>query len=204
MVSDIGAWLRKAPAATVIRCTCPDGVVRTIRVDGKSSRKWVDAEETIVAMHATDIEALDGRGHTLRKTELAGADSPENVPASSNERQSDLAHFATLLSRAHEQGARATEAPTKLAFETLGNLVQLVLKRLQDIESRQIRALNAAQRAVDGAAGGGEESQLVAMLAQFVAGANGGSRVVAAAQSQPVNGAPPGPDDESDGGDDDA
>ena len=176
MVTDIKHWLRKQPVATSVRCVCADGQVRMVRIDGKSKRRFVDAEDVIVEMRAISIEALDAKGNSIRMTELEGAADVGNVPVAANEKQSDLAHFASLLAQAYKDGAKATESPTKMAFDTLGHLIQLVLKRLDDVEARHVKQLNVAARALESAGGGGgddAENPLMAMLGQFLMGMQG-------------------------------
>jgi hypothetical protein len=174
MVTDVREWLKRRPVPTTVRCTCADNQTRTVRVDQADKQRFVRAEEAIEAMGAIALEALDHKGNSIRLCELKAKEEPAGplVPRSETPAQSDLAHFAVLLSKAYEQGAQSAAKPTQIAFDTMGQLMTLVLKRLENVEAQQIRQLNAAAKAAAAieSAGAGEGMTIEDLLAQFMGG----------------------------------
>jgi hypothetical protein len=71
---NLRAWLRRAPKPAQLRC---DGQLIPVPSAGN---QWAQLEETILALGATRVEALDASGAILRATQLESVDDAA-VPA---------------------------------------------------------------------------------------------------------------------------
>jgi hypothetical protein len=173
-VTPVRRWLFQAPAPFVIRCKCVDGEVRTIKVDHASKKKWVAAEAAIDAMGASHVEALDAKGNTIRMMGVEREADPEAEPSAeakaTTSEQKTLEVFARLLAEAYKNGAASTEHPVKMAFDTLGQLLGLMMKRLDDMSARENRQINAALKVAQGEQVTPQEDPLMALVGQFMAG----------------------------------
>jgi hypothetical protein len=177
MVNVLRNWLLRKPMPAFLRCKCIDGQVRTIKVDHASKKKWVDAEQAIDAMGAMSVEALDAKEHTLRLTEIEPdpLDAPPvaalPVVAAQSPEQKTLEVFARLLAEAYKNGAASTEHPVKMAFDTLGQLLSLMMKRLDEVSAREARQINAALKVAQGETVEPSEDPLMSLVGQFMQGA---------------------------------
>jgi hypothetical protein len=177
MVNVLRNWLLRKPMPAFLRCKCIDGTTRTIKVDHTSKKKWVDAEQAIDAMGATSVEALDAKEHTLRLTEIE-QDPLDAQPAASalppvaaqTAEQKTLEVFARLLADAYKNGAASTEHPVKMAFDTLGQLLGLMMKRLDDMSARESRQINAALKVAQGEHVEPAEDPLMSLVSSFIQG----------------------------------
>lgn len=89
---NIKSWLRKSPAAAMVRC---DGQ-RSVRI-GEGGRKWAEAEEAILEICPTKIEALDAQGNVLRVCTL---DLEKNEIAEKNSKTEESKDaFADLVEK---------------------------------------------------------------------------------------------------------
>jgi hypothetical protein len=175
MVNVVRSWLLRKPVPALIRCKCVDGEMRTIKLDPQSKKKWVDAASAIDDMGATHLEALDAKGNTLRMTECERdpLDAPaEPLPqvAAATPEQKTLEVFARLLAEAYRNGAASTEHPVKMAFETLGQLLGLMMKRLDEVSAREARQINAALRVAQGETVEPKEDPLMSLVGSFMQG----------------------------------
>jgi len=183
----IRQWLFRKPAPALLRCKCVDGETRTIKVDHASKRKWVDAESSIEAMGATSVEALDAKGNHIRMTaiEQDPLDAPPALPAvaATTPEQKTLEVFARLLAEAYKNGAASTEHPVRMAFDTLGQLLGLMMKRLDEVSAREAKQITAAMKVVQGETVEPAEDPLMSMFSAFMQG-----RSAAAALNGAANG----------------
>lgn len=191
MVNVLRNWLLRKPMPAFLRCKCIDGTVRTIKVDHASKKKWVDAQEAIDAMGAMSVEALDAKEHTLRLTEIE-ADPLEAPPAiaalppvaAQSPEQKTLEVFARLLADAYKNGAASTEHPVKMAFDTLGQLLSLMMKRLDEVSAREARQINAALKVAQGETVEPSEDPLMSLVGQFMQGAQMAKALNGAAEKE--------------------
>jgi len=175
MVNVVRSWLLRKPTPALIRCKCVDGETRTIKPDPQSKKRWVEAAAAIDDMGATHLEALDAKGNTLRITEcerdpLEPAAEPLPAVASSTPEQKTLEVFARLLADAYKNGAASTEHPVKMAFETLGQLLGLMMKRLDEVSAREARQINAALKVAQGETVAPAEDPLMSLVGSFMQG----------------------------------
>ena len=185
-ITDVAHWLRRAPQGAVAVCSCLDGQVRKVRLDRVTKRKWVEAAAAIEEIGTVKCEIQDTKGNTIRVTELdvSEEEAAAQIPVAQSADQSTLAHFASLLASAYKDGAKSTQETVRMAFDTMGQLLTLVLKRLDAADARETRMLNQALRQL-GRGDGPPEAPEGSLLEQ-IAGAFLQGKVQAAV----VNGAP--------------
>jgi hypothetical protein len=148
-------WLRKKPEARVVICTTVDGKDKRIAIQTKSPRRFFDAEQTIAELGATMLEAQDEKGNTLRR--IALEPPPEATPApepppkehpSVMVPSSLLSHFSDLLAANTKQCLGNIMEREKNTGDRFGDFIELVLKRLDNLELRTVKQMNAAERAL--------------------------------------------------------
>jgi len=172
-INAIRQWLLKDPAPSAIKCVCADGEVRMVKIDANSRKRFVLAEATIRDIRATQVEALDAKGNTIRLSQVDGVEvDPAPMPAPATPQGTDFQLYARLLADAYKAGADSTAKPTELAFNTLGQLLSLVMKRLDDMQAREVKQVNAALRAAQGEDVPAEDlPPWMQLVSQFMAGA---------------------------------
>jgi hypothetical protein len=164
-------WLRKKPEARSLVCTCEDGTKKKLVINGKNPRRFFDAEQTVAEIGATVVEALDDKGNTLRQVNLEASAEPEPAPPPPPAAPSvpipshTIELFAKLLAENSKNAALASQQQVTDMLQRWGDFTGLILKRLDNLEMRQIRQLNASTKALENAGGaasegGGQDDEL--------------------------------------------
>jgi hypothetical protein len=187
-------WLRKKPEARTLVCTCEDGQKRKVVINGKNPRRFFDAEQTVAEIGATLVEALDDKGNTLRQVSLEASPEPEPAPPPPPATPSvpipshTIELFAKLLAENTKNAVAASQQQLQDMLARWGDFTGLILKRLDNLEMRQIRQLNASTKALENAGGGASAEGDDDGLGEKLVGLFFKAQAEAAAKQQ--NGAP--------------
>jgi hypothetical protein len=175
--------------------------------DGKDQRRWVKARDSIIALKAVKIEALDKAGDVLRVMLLEEPDDPEAQEAREQKKQANetqLVQVARLLNEAALNASKMHEGAYLKSFEMVTGLAKSVL----EAHNRQVTLINGLLRRIaaaeahvgdEGGGGGGVQQMLAGILMQGAMGGAASSPLAAAAAAATRNGAatPPAAADES-------
>lgn len=131
----IRGWLLQLPKPHTVRVTVDGGEPQTL----KPGRSYAKLADTIVALGADLVEALDKDNSVIRATRMQAEEAqrsdaaavPEGLKADPNALM--LTHFANLVHRAYEHS-------TEIAFTKMVELVDKMNDRADGIEQRLERA----------------------------------------------------------------
>lgn len=190
---NLRGWLRKTPPAHSVRCSTEEGP-KLVKINHQDERKWARAEETILQLGATLVEALDKAGDVLRAVQL---EAPPDLDGGAKEEEkapnTELAQLARLLVTAQKQGAEFHESAYKRAFDMLHDLVKSTVEannKNVTLVNQLLRRLAQAEAEAAGSGGAGVED-VPSMLMHMVMG--GGPKANGA--NGHANGGGPGPAD---------
>lgn len=177
----IRGWLLIQPRPTTIRITTVDGEIKTLAI----ASTWAAIAQSIDAMGAELLEALDEKGNLLRAVKVASLDDETTEKGGESAVAKAIAIdgeterfrlFATLISDAYKYGY-------EVAFTKMVELFGAVNARTESIE----KSLSTTERMLrksyednlklqmERAAGEGGEGGLMSFLSSFFSGVQSGS-----------------------------
>ena len=131
---------------------------------------WAQLEETIGALGASRIEALDASGAILRATTLEPDDEPQAAPAATHAGDGNLDRLARIIAEAHDAGARRHAQAYETAFARQLELLGVVAARLTSLETAYHRSVTqVAQLQLDAAAASGGDDATQAITGMLAA-----------------------------------
>jgi hypothetical protein len=188
----IRKWLQRADCVSV-RCTTALGE-KTVKISPTSSKRWSDAERTILTMEATRIEALAADGSVVAATDLSTGEEESSSSGVGDVKDPLIARdiaIAKIISNAHKEGADVARQALVEGNQALIQIVALLTERTAQLERAWTATLNRmaanALAQVDGAAQ--EENADHAIMNMIMAAAKSGAFAGAAAK-KPTNGPP--------------
>jgi hypothetical protein len=166
-------WLKREPPAASVRVHVgEDDEERIIKIDPTDPRRWARTEETIAALDASCVEALDLEGNVLRAQPLGEEEAAD--PGASSAIALDpadeppLVQLARLLNEASENSAQRHETAYKTAFDLLAEIVRLCINNMVAVSKTNER-LNRRLEQIEAAPGEGA-SDPQALPEMFVQG----------------------------------
>jgi len=142
-ITNVRAWLQRKPQPA--RLVTDDGTEIAV---GSGRAKWSIAERNIAELAPAVVRALDAGGRVLRVLSFAD-DGTEEVDARglniTNQHDRDI-KIAEIIARVSDASASRHEAAYKAAFEKMGFLVELLVRRLTSAETKNARLQNALER----------------------------------------------------------
>ena len=184
-------WLRKNPSAVKVRATLEDGSERIVNVgDPKDARRWSKCADTLVALRAVKVEALDKSGEVVRVVNMEDDDQAEEREykrkSAREAAESERVQIARLLSEAADKAA-ARHAD---AYEKAFNMCAGMTKSVVDSHTKQTNLINALLRRLAAAEGAGNEpgAQVPGILGAILMGQNPMAAMAAQAQAAGVRG----------------
>lgn len=176
---NLRSWLRRTPKPA------------TIRVDGaqlvpvpNSGNVWAQLEETLTALNASRVEALDASGAILRAAQLRD-DDEETAPAKQGG-GSELGQLARIIADAHDAGARRHAAAYETAFAKQLELLSVVASRLTALETAYHRSVTqVAQLQLDAAAANASDDGTNAITGMLAAAMGAAPAVTPIRKAQP-------------------
>ena len=157
------SWLRRNPHPVRILA---DG--KTIEI-GQGPKKWAEAEETVLSLGATRIEAIGANGATLRACNFdSEEDSPAveggpAIPTPKANQLGDMAQLALIIGDISDRAARRHEESYRLAFGEMRQMFAAVLERQTATEQAWQLAINQIAQLkleISEMAGQGEDSAM--------------------------------------------
>lgn len=127
-MSDIRAWLQRAPQPATLRVYDAEGDSRPVRV-GTGPQRWRDALSA--CQGAPRVDALDREGATLRT--WTAEDDARPAPAQ-GAGGAELVLIARLLAEAGDKGASRHARAYELAFDKQAELLNIIVGRLDSME----------------------------------------------------------------------
>ena len=151
---NLRSWLRRSPKPAQLRC---DGQLVPVPSAGNV---WAQLEETVTALGASRIEALDASGAILRATQLESDDDAPAAAPASHHGDGQLDRLARIIAEAHDAGARRHAQAYETAFARQLELLGVVAARLTSLETAYHRSVTqVAQLQLDAAqAAGGDDA----------------------------------------------
>lgn len=126
-------WLKIAPPPVRVVAQYGNGDERTVKI-GSARSRWRDAESALDG--AVRCEAIDRDDQVLRVWQAEPAARVEpTVHASAGNPMAMIAEIARLLVDAADRSAERHAEAYRLAYEQQGQVVSLVLSRLQSLET---------------------------------------------------------------------
>lgn len=156
VLRSVKGWLRREPQPFQIRVDVAGGGEKLLAVDMKDPRRWARAEETIAAMNAVRMEALDKKGVTLRAHVFEQDDDDEPAAQAAPGPNFELAQLGTLLERAADNAAKRYGEGYGKAFD----MVLALAKSLVDGQTKlvqQVQTLSNKVAKLSAEAGGSGE-----------------------------------------------
>lgn len=148
-VHNVKAWLQRKPQP--VRLVTDDGTEIAV---GSGRAKWTIAERNIAELAPAEVRAFDASGRLLRVLgfqEGGDAAADERGLNITNQHDRDI-KIAEIIAKVSDQSASRHEAAYAKAFEKMGFLVELLVRRLTAAENQNARLQRelevvAAQRA---------------------------------------------------------
>lgn len=135
-MTKLDAWLRRKPQPAAVLA---DG--RRVAVPD-SPRRWAELAETLDALGASRLVAIDDQGVTLRAVSLeSGGELQEQAAAPKSPLASELTVMSSLLADAYRTGAETAMGAMRGSIEENTKLVRLLADRLSAIEVAWQRSL---------------------------------------------------------------
>lgn len=162
-ITALRSWLRRNPHPVRILA---DG--KTIEI-GQGPKKWAEAEETVLSLGATRIEAIGANGATLRACNFDSEDDAlpvEGAPAVATPKVNqlgELGQLALIIGDISDRAARRHEESYRLAFGEMRQMFAAVLERQTATEQAWQLAINQIAQLkleISEMAGQGEESAM--------------------------------------------
>lgn len=131
-------WLKSVPQPAKLRCG--DTLIRIT----SANNRFAEAEQSVLAMSASIVEALDGNGEVLRVFRIREDDGSEDEPALAPQQeawpQSEQAQMAQIITAACDRASSRHEAAYKMAFTALKEMYEAQSQRLEEALARASRA----------------------------------------------------------------
>ena len=162
-ITALRSWLRRNPQPVRILA---DG--KTIEI-GQGPKKWAEAEETVLSLGATRIEAIGPNGATLRACNFDDGEEGapvEGAPAVAVPKATQLGEMgqlALIIGDISDRAARRHEESYRLAFGEMRQMFAAVLERQTATEQAWQLAINQIAQLkleISEMAGQGEESAM--------------------------------------------
>lgn len=141
-ITALRSWLRRNPQPVRILA---DG--KTIEI-GQGPKKWAEAEETVLSLGATRIEAIGPNGATLRACNFDDGEEGapvEGAPAVAVPKATQLGEMgqlALIIGDISDRAARRHEESYRLAFGEMRQMFVAVLERQTHTEQAWQAAIN--------------------------------------------------------------
>lgn len=137
-VTNVRSWLRRPPHPAKLMADD-----REIAI-GEGRNKWRDAENAVLDLGATKLEAINAEGALLRVCllEQEGAEPDKEDPFADVKLQSREAEIAKLILEATDRGAQRHAEAYTVAFEKMASIVQFAMERASSLEVAWQHALN--------------------------------------------------------------
>lgn len=183
-------WLRKNPSAVKVRATLDDGTERIVNVgDPKDNRRWGKCADTLVALRAVKVEALDRTGEVTRVVNLEDDEQAEEREAkrkSAREAaESERVQIARLLCESADNAASRHADAYKQAFDMCAGMT----KSIVESHTKQTNLINSLLRRLAAAEATGEPGEQVpGILGAIMMGQNPMGAMVTAAKAAGVRG----------------
>lgn len=177
----IRGWLLIQPRPTTIRITTVDGEIKTLAI----ASTWAAIAQSIDAMGAELLEALDEKGNLLRAVKVASLDDETTEKGGENAVAKAIAIdgeterfrlFATLISDAYKYGYEVAFTKMVELFGAVNSRTESIEKSLSTTE-RMLRKSyeDNLKLQMERAANEGGEGGLASFLSAFMGGMNSGS-----------------------------
>ena len=176
----IRGWLLIQPRPTTVRVVTVDGEIKTLTI----ASTWAAIAQSIDAMGAELLEALDADGNLLRAVKVASLDEEPEKPAENavaraiaNDGETERFRlFATLISDAYKYGYEVAFTKMVELFGAVNARTELIEKSLSSTE-RMLRKSyeDNLKLQMERAATEGGEGGLASFLSAFLGGMNSGS-----------------------------
>ncbi len=150
MAINLNRWLRKTPQPVAV-------LADDKRVEvPKHGRGWRDLTQTIEALEASKLVALDGQGNVIRSIVLEGDDGKEVAPS---QEMSDVQLFAKLISEAYEKSGRQYEPLINNAMEMADRQGQRIARLETDLERARMQIHKLTAQIIELTSGPVEDSE---------------------------------------------
>ncbi len=126
VIPGLRKWLRETPQPFKLRCGDT-----TIRIDS-TARKWITAEESIVAINPSEVQALTSDGEVLRVFRIREDLAEKAESQKESWPDAPEAQMAQIITAACDRAASRHENAYKLAFDKLSQMFEAQSLRLEE------------------------------------------------------------------------